>query len=329
MLAETMRDRASYTMLDRFRAMALMRAFERACQEGVVSREIHGEMHVGIGQEAIAAGMLGSLRDSDALVSTHRPHLHGIAKGVPLLPMLAEIYERESGLCRGRGGHMHLFDPSRNFSTTGIVGSALPVAAGHAYGFWLDGSDNVAVGVMGEGATNIGAFHECMNMAGAWRLPLVVLVENNEYAISVAAETIMATPTIAERAPAYNAWGRRVDGTDVEATAQAFAEAVEHARAGRGPALLEATCYRFSGHYEGDLDQYRKSEYRERIQREHDPLLIARRTLIERDDATEADLDAIVAGAGQEIAALLAQVRAAPQPDPAGATKYLFVEGRA
>lgn len=312
--------------VDRFRLMARMRAFEEACMQGVGSGEIHGELHVSIGQEAIAAGMAESLRPEDAVVSTHRNHAHAIAKGVPLRPMLAEIYEKETGLCRGRGGHMHLFDPERSFSCTGIVGSSLGVALGYAYAAWVEERDAVAIGVTGDGGANSGAFHECLNIAGAWKLPLVVLVENNQYAISVPIEGNSATATIAERAPAYAAWGRRVDGTDVDAVAAAFAEAADHARSGRGPALLEATCYRFRGHYEGDFDLYRPQVEKETAQRERDPLTITRRRLVERGDATDAELDAIAETAQEELRALLAEVRSDAMPDPAGALDYVFVE---
>src|SRR2546421_7243066 len=202
-----------------------MRAFEHACLEGVGSREIHGEVHLGIGQEAIAAGMVGTLRSDDAVVASHRNHTHAIAKGVPLRPLLAEIYERESGLCRGRGGHMHIFDPERNFSTTGIVGSSVGVALGYAYAANLEGRDSVAVGVTGEGGVSTGAFHESLNMAGAWKPPPVVLVENNEYALSVPFAEASATPTLAAPAPAYAAWGRRGDRTGVDALAAALAQA--------------------------------------------------------------------------------------------------------
>ena len=305
--------------------MVRMRAFEEACLEGVETAEIHGELHVGIGQEAIGAGMLGALRDHDAVVSTHRNHLHAIAKGVPLRPMLAEIFEKETGLCRGRGGHMHLFDPQRNFSTTGIVGSSLGVALGYAYAALLESSDRVAVGVTGDGGTGSGAFHEVMNIAGAWKLPLVVLVENNRYAISVPIAENSATATIAERAAAYGAWGRHVDGTDVDAVAVAFAEAVAHARSGAGPALLEATCYRFRGHYEGDYDLYRTKEEKEAALRDLDPIVLARRRLLDAGAATDAALDALADDARAEMAALLAEVRADEQPDASGALDYVFV----
>jgi TPP-dependent pyruvate/acetoin dehydrogenase alpha subunit len=314
------------TTLNRFELMALMRAFEEACLEGVETGEIHGELHVGIGQEAIAAGMAESLQSRDAVVSTHRNHLHAIAKGVPLRPMLAEIFERGSGLCRGRGGHMHLFDPDRNFSCTGIVGSSLGVALGYAYAAWLEGRDAVGVGVTGDGGANTGAFHECLNIAGAWRLPYVVLVENNEYAISVPIAANLATATIAERAGAYAAWGRRVDGTDPDAVAAAFAEAVEHARSGRGPAMLEATCYRFRGHYEGDFDLYRPKDEKEAALRDRDPLILTGRRLLERGEATQAELDETVEQARRRLSELLAEIRTDAAPDPRGALDYVFVQ---
>jgi TPP-dependent pyruvate/acetoin dehydrogenase alpha subunit len=306
--------------------MVGMRHFEEACLEGVASREIHGELHTAIGQEAIGGGMLGALRDKDALVSTHRNHVHALAKGVPVEALLAEIYERETGLCRGRGGHMHPFDPARNFSATGIVGASLPVALGYAYAAWIEETARVAVAVTGDGGVNTGAFHEALNIAGAWRLPLVVLVENNRYAISVRAVEVSATETVAERASVYKAWGGLVDGRDVEAVAEAFAAAVDHARAGGGPALLEATCQRFQGHYEGDFDHYRSDEEKERMRREDDPLAITRRRLLERGLAREQELESIEGESRMRLRSILEAVRAAPTPDPARARDYVFVD---
>ncbi len=311
--------------IDRFKAMSTMRAFEEACIKGSMAQEIHGEIHIGTGQEAVAAGMIGTLLKEDAVVSTHRNHCHGIAKGVPLKPFLAEIFEKETGLCKGRGGHMHPFDPERNFSATGIVGAALPVALGYAYAFWLEGRNNIAVGITGDGGSNSGSFHECLNIAAAWNLPLVILVENNSYAISVPYDWVSATATIAERASAYGAWGRQIDGTDVEVVAEAFAEAAEHARLGRGPAILEAKCYRFRGHYEGDPDDYREKDELKKIRLEHDPIKIAQRNLSKKGIATEQELDAIRKEAKNEIAEILKQVKADPMPDPSEVLKYRFV----
>ncbi|MFF2330580.1 MULTISPECIES: thiamine pyrophosphate-dependent dehydrogenase E1 component subunit alpha [unclassified Streptomyces] len=315
------------TLVQRYLDMVRMRRFEEACLEGVPTREIHGELHTGIGQEAVAAGLMGALRPDDAMVSTHRSHLHALAKGVEVRPLLAEIYERETGLCGGFGGHMHLFDQERRFSTTGIVGATLPVALGHAWAARLEGRDSVAVGFTGDGGANTGGFHESLNMAGAWKLPLVVLIENNEWAISVPFTDSTATPTLAERAAAYGAWGRRVDGLDVEAVDEAFAEAVAHARGGGGPAVLEATCYRFRGHFEGDLDLYRPAAEKEHHRQERDPLPLTRARILARGIATEARLDAEEAAVAAEIAAVLAEVRADPMPDPATARDHVFAKG--
>ncbi len=312
------------TLLDHLRLMARMRAFEDACAEGIRTGELRGELHLAQGQEGIAAGMVDAVRPGDWMVSAHRAHNHAIAKGVPLFPLLAEIYEKAAGLAGGKGGHLHLFDPEHRFSTTGIVGSSLPVALGHAYAARLDGTDDVAIGVTGDGGTNTGQFHETLNMAAIWSLPLVVLVENNEYAISVPASEVIAPPGIAGRAAAYGAWGRRVDGTDVEAFAAAFADAVAHARAGVGPALLEATCHRFRGHYEGDPDMYRSPASHLAMTEAGDPIRIARARLLERTEADEAVLDAIVAEATMEMVELLAAVRALPEPLPAEAFTDVF-----
>jgi acetoin:2,6-dichlorophenolindophenol oxidoreductase subunit alpha len=313
------------TLAEFYRTMLDMRHFEEACLEGVPTREIHGELHTGIGQEGIAAGVAPLLRREDALVSTHRNHLHGLAKGVDPRKLMAEIFERQTGLCHGRGGHMHPFDPETRFSATGIVGSSLPIALGFAYAATLERSGAVAVAVAGDGATNTGAFHECLNMAGAWRLPLIVLVENNSYAISVRFADVSATPTVAERAAAYRAWGRRVDGTDVEAVHQAAVEAFDHVRGGNGPAILEAVCHRFQGHYEGDHDTYRPREERKRMRVEHDPLTLAEQRLLDGGLATEEQLRGWRAASKEQAAQLLAEVRQDPFPPPAELLRHSFV----
>lgn len=319
----------SLSLLERYRLMTRMREFDLACLEGVPTLEIHGELHTGIGQEAIGGGMAGVLRDDDAIVSTHRNHFHALAKGVSPRALMAEIFERETGLCRGRGGHMHPFDLERNFSATGIVGASLPVALGYAYVFALEGGGRVAVGVTGDGGANHGTFHETLNLAAAWKLPLVVLVENNALAISVPTSDVTATSTIAERACAYAMPGETLDGTDVELVAEAFERAVSHSRSDDGPYLLEAVCHRFQGHYEGDAEQYRSPEERDRIRREHDPLQIARRKLMERGLADERELDAADAESRSEMQDILAAVRSDPMPDPDGALLYVFAARQA
>ena len=311
--------------LDRFRRMADMRAFDEATLEGMRRGEIHGELHTGIGQEAVAAGMAETLRAEDAVVSTHRNHFHALAKGVSARALMAEIFEKETGLCRGRGGHMHPFDPERNFSATGIVGASLPVALGYAYAFRLDGRRALAVGVTGDGGSHTGAFHETLTMAAAMKLPLVVLVENNALAISVAFRDISPTATIAERAAAYGAHGLAVDGTDVDAVAEAFAKAAAMARAGEGPSIVEAVCHRFRGHFEGDPDTYRDRDATRTLRKNFDPILLYRTALVEAG-ADAASLDAIRSDAKARMGGILAEVRGEAYPDPAGVLDYRFVE---
>jgi pyruvate dehydrogenase E1 component alpha subunit len=312
------------SLLDRYRLMVRMRAFEAVCAEGITTGELRGELHLATGQEGIAAGMADVVRPGDWMTSTHRSHLHAITKGVPLLPLLAEIYEKASGLAGGKGGHLHLFDLERRFSTTGIVGSSVPVALGHAYAARLEGTDDVAIAMTGDGGVNTGQFHEAMNMAAIWSLPLVVVVENNDYAISVPASAVIAGPGIAARAASYGAWGRRVDGTDVEAMAEAFQEAVEVARDGDGPALLEASCHRFRGHYEGDPDHYRSKVARDEMVAKGDPIAIAGARLLETGGIGTIELDGIEGAAREEMASLLAQVRSEPEPDVSGVLADVF-----
>lgn len=301
-----------------------MREFDLACLEGVPTLEIHGELHSGIGQEAVAAGMAGWLRDDDALVSTHRNHFHALVKGTDPRALMAEIFERATGLCGGFGGHMHPFDPARNFSATGIVGASMPVALGYAYAMAMEGRDGVGVAMTGDGGANHGTFHECMNIAAAWELPLIIVVENNHYGITVPVRDVVPTATIAERAEAYDCIGERVDGTDVEAVSEAFGRLVREIRANPAPCILEATCFRFRGHFEGDDEIYRPTGEVERIREQGDPLRIARQRLMAAGGADAAALDAVDAEARAEMQGLLAAVRADPTPDPATALHHVF-----
>lgn len=312
------------TRLQRFRWMATMRAFDEACLDALRRGEIHGELHIGFGQEAVAAGMAEVFEPQDAVISTHRNHFHAIAKGVDMRALLAEIMGKETGLCRGRGGHMHPFDPATNFSATGIVGASLPVALGYAYGYRLRRQRGVAFGVTGDGGSHTGGFHETLVMAGAMKLPLVAVVENNSLAISVSFDQVSPTRTIAERAAAYGALGLIVDGTDVDAVAGAMRKASDHARGGGGPAIVEATCYRFRGHFEGDPDTYRDYDEKRRIRERFDPLTL-HRARMDQDGVAAADLSAILAEETQRMKAILADVRGDTQPDPAGALRYNFV----
>jgi acetoin:2,6-dichlorophenolindophenol oxidoreductase subunit alpha len=255
------------TRLDLYRVMVLSRTFEEA-----ILREYHadkkpafdigaglvpGEMHLSAGQEPVAAGVCAHLRAEDAVTATHRPHHVAIAHGVDLDKMTAEIFGREGGLGHGRGGHMHLFDPQVHFSCSGIIAEGLPPALGQAFAFARAGSDRVAVAFTGEGAANQGAFHESLNLAALWKLPVVFVVEDNDWAISVPRGVSTAIASNADRAAAYGIPGWRIDDNDVEAIYAAAGTAVGRARAGQGPTLLEIHTLRLWGHFEGDPQAYR------------------------------------------------------------------------
>jgi len=255
------------TRLELYRVMVLSRTYEEA-----ILREYHadkkpafdigaglvpGEMHLSAGQEPAAAGVCAHLRRDDAVTATHRPHHIAIAHGVDLDKMTAEIFGRETGLGRGRGGHMHLFDPQTHFSCSGIVAEGLPPATGQAFAFQGQGSDRVAVAFTGEGAANQGAFHESLNLAALWNLPVVFVIEDNEWAISVPRGASTAIGSNADRAAAYGIPGQRIEDDDVEAVYTAAGDAVARARAGEGPTLIEVHTVRLWGHFEGDAQGYR------------------------------------------------------------------------
>lgn len=255
------------TRLELYRVMVLSRTYEEA-----ILREYHadkkpafdigaglvpGEMHLSAGQEPAAAGVCAHLRRDDAVTATHRPHHIAIAHGVDLDKMTAEIFGRETGLGRGRGGHMHLFDPQTHFSCSGIVAEGLPPATGQAFAFQRQGSDRVAVAFTGEGAANQGAFHESLNLAALWNLPVVFVIEDNEWAISVPRGASTAIGSNADRAAAYGIPGQRIEDNDVEAVYTAAGDAVARARAGEGPTLIEVHTVRLWGHFEGDAQGYR------------------------------------------------------------------------
>jgi len=262
---------ATSAAVETYRTLFLYRRFEEEVGAAVVTGEIHGEMHLGIGQEAIAVALGSVLKPGDAVVSTHRPHLHALAQGVDPVAMLAELLERD-GLCGGKGGHMHLFDADRRFMCTGIVGAGAPIASGYAFAQAREAGDAITIGVVGDGAMNQGAVMETMNLAALWTLPLVFLCEDNQYGISVARDDASAGD-LAQRGCGFGIPGTRVDGTDVAATRAALSAAVDRARRREGPSLVVADCYRWRGHYEGDLDLYRSETEKEAAKSpERDPV---------------------------------------------------------
>lgn len=322
---------ANETRLGLYRTMVLVRAFEDA-----ILREYHadkgpgfdigkglipGEMHLAAGQEPVAAGVCAHLSADDAVTATHRPHHFAIAHGIDLKRMAAEIFGRETGLGRGRGGHMHLFDPATHFSCSGIIAEGYPPALGQAFAFSRRGSDRIAVAVTGEGAANQGAFHESLNLAALWRLPVVFVVEDNDWGISVPRGASTAIPSNADRAAAYGMPGERVEDNAVEAVYEAAGRAVARARAGEGPSLIEVHTLRLYGHFEGDAQGYR-GDLAEVPQR--DPIPAYAQTLQAAGLLDEAGAEGVKAEAAAQVEEAIAFAKDSPIPDPADATSYVF-----
>jgi 2-oxoisovalerate dehydrogenase E1 component len=267
-----------HRQLQLYRVMREIRSFEEKVGEMFRGGEIPGFVHLSIGQEAVAAGACSVLRPEDGIVSTHRGHGHCIAKGAPVSGMLAELMARRTGLCGGNGGSMHIADPSRGiFGANGIVGAGLPIAVGVAAAARVRGSDDVMVAFFGDGSVATGAFHEAVNLAALWRLPVVFLCENNHFAeFSHHAE---AHPVdVLQRARGYGIDAVSVDGNDVVKVADTIADAVAACRLGEGPILVEAVTYRVHGHVEGDVAEYRDVDELARWL-EHDPLVLGARAL--------------------------------------------------
>ena len=289
----------------------------------IAAGPIPGEMHLYSGQEAVAAGVCAHLRPDDPVTSTHRPHGHLIAKGVDLNAMMAEIFGKETGLCNGKGGHMHLFDPRLHFGCGGIVGGGIPHATGAALAIKQRGQNRVAVSFFGEGAANIGAFHESLNLAAVWKLPVVFVVEDNLYAISVPKSASTSVRSNAERGAAYGIPGVQVNGQDVVAVYEAAGEAIARARRGEGPSIIEAICYRFRGHFEGDAEGYLK-EGEKASWKEKDPIGILGNQLKAQGWLTDAEAAAVAEEMTGLVAAAETFARESPYPAPEAALTRVF-----
>lgn len=289
----------------------------------IASGPVPGEMHLAAGQEPVAVGVCAHLSEADTVVGTHRPHHFAIAKGVPLDRMTAEIFGKVTGLGRGKGGHMHLFDPAHRFSCSGIVGASLPPACGAALAAKLTGSQAIAVAFFGEGAANQGTFHESLNLAGLWRLPVVFVCEDNRWAISVAKDKATAIASNAERAKSDGIAGIAVEKNDAIAVYEAAAQAVHRARHGGGATLIEVKTDRYFGHFQGDAEIYRpKAEVSEL--RQHDPIPALAASL-RRSKLLDDALDhSIRQRAEARVAAAFEFARGSLYPDASEATDHVF-----
>jgi pyruvate dehydrogenase E1 component alpha subunit len=277
-------------IIDMYRTMLTIRRFEERVSKEFADGNIKGYVHTYIGEEAIASGVCANLLLTDSIVSHHRGHGHCIAKGADINKMMAEIYGKKTGYCKGKGGSMHIADFSIGmFGANGIVGAGLPIAIGVAMAAQLEGKNRVTVVFFGDGGCHEGTFHETMNLASVWKLPLIFVCENNLYAAFTKSSTTMAIDEIYKRAAAYSMPGIAIDGNDVIAVHQAAKELIDCARDGKGPAFLECRTYRWHGHFESPMPETRPPEEVEEWKKK-DPVKTVEEKLLAGDGLTEQQL---------------------------------------
>jgi TPP-dependent pyruvate/acetoin dehydrogenase alpha subunit len=298
-----------------YREMLLIRRFEERAASEFKAGKIPGVVHLYAGEEACAVGVCAHLRLTDVVTSTHRGHGHCLAKGADVSRMVAELMGRSTGVCRGKGGSMHIAEVDKGiFGANGIVGAGLPLACGAALAAQYRDSDDVAVSFFGDGAANIGTFNEALNLAAIWKLPVLFVAENNGYAEATPFEYHCAVESVADRASAYAMPGRTVDGGDVLAVYEAAGEAITRARAGGGPSLLEVRTARLAGHYEGDTQTYRERGEGD-VLAERDPIVRLRQRL-ETGSADASELEAIDGAIMQTLDEAWSYAAASPLPAP-------------
>jgi pyruvate dehydrogenase E1 component alpha subunit len=296
--------------------MCEVRYFEEKAEELYIRGLVHGTMHLSIGQEASAVGSASALRPDDLIIHHHRGHGHTIAKGADITLMMAEFLGKEPGYCRGRGGSMHIADISGgNLGATGVVGSGIPTAVGIALALQMHRSDQVLLCFFGDGASNLGEFHESLNMASIWKLPVVFICENNQYGMSMSVRRSMNIEHISTRAVSYAIPGETVDGNDVLAVYQVVKAAVEYARSGKGPALVENVTYRWRGHSKSDRNLYRTQEEIESW-RQRCPIMCFKQMLVETGVMDSEEVETIDQEAKATVDRAAEEALTFPEPSP-------------
>lgn len=302
-------------LVELFRQMWVIRFFDEKVDEFFAKGMIHGTTHLCVGQEASAAGAIAVLEDRDKITSTHRGHGHCIAKGAEANRMMAELFGRVTGYCRGKGGSMHIADVEKgNLGANGIVGGGIPIAVGSALTSQMKQLGYVTLCFFGDGASNEGSFHEAMNMAAIWNLPVVFICENNQYGMSGSVKEMVKVANIADRAAAYGIPGAVVNGNDIFAMMNVTHEAVERARRGEGPTLIEAKTYRWKGHSKSDAKKYRTREEEMDWRNNRDPIERMKRVLISEGIFSEQDAARIEAEARAEIEDAVKFAEESPMP---------------
>ncbi len=313
-------------LLEIYRKMVAVRIFEETAADLFLKGQLPGFLHSYIGEEAVAAGVCAHLTPQDMITSTHRGHGHAVAKGARLDMMMAELFAKKTGYCHGKGGSMHIADLDLGIlGANGIVGGGVPIATGAGLALKLKGTDRVTVAFFGDGGSNTGAFHEGVNMAAVWNLPVVFVCENNQYAESTPRGVHQRIKDVAQRAMAYDIPGVVADGMDVFDVYQKSGEAIDRARTGGGPTLVEAKTYRFLGHYVGDPQTYRSKDEVEQWKK-RDPIAMFRKRVVDEGKVGTADLDAIDTAIAKEMEQAVEFARQSPEPEVEAALQDIFTE---
>lgn len=313
---------------DLYRTMVRIRLFEEKVNECFLGGELPGFVHLYIGEEAIATGLLSELNKDDYITSTHRGHGHCIAKGAKIKPMMAEIFGKSTGYCKGKGGSMHIADFSVGMlGANGVVGGGVNLAVGAALASKMKKSGQVAVTFFGDGGANRGTVHEGMNMAAIWKLPVIFVCEFNQYASTTPSSYGTSVPDVSSRAQGYGMPSAIVDGNDVFAVNEASKKALEYVRAGNGPYMLEFKTYRVKGHFVGDPEMYRSKQEVQGHFETNDPIKNFAKVVLSKDWLTQAEMDAIVAEVEQEVASAVDDARKDPYPAESELFNDFYVEG--
>jgi len=302
--------------LDLYKKMYLIRRFEESCGENYSKGFIRGFLHLYIGEEAIAAGSIAPLREDDYIVTHYRDHGHAIARGLETGPLMAELFGKKTGVSGGKGGSMHLFDSSKNFmGGHAIVGAQIPLAAGFALASQYKKKDSITVVYFGDGATNQGTFHETMNLASIWKLPILFFLENNFYGMGTSVEKIRTNgKSFGNLSENYGMPSTVVDGMDVLAVKETTEEAIKKIRSGSGPAFIEATTFRYQGHSMADPAKYRTDKELDEW-KEKDPLINFHKHLIDQGLATESDIEKVSKAADDELNEAVKFATESPEPN--------------
>lgn len=315
------------TLLEIYRKMQKIRAFETRAGELYLQGYIWGAVHLCTGQEAIAVGACMALRVDDYITSTHRGHGHCIAKGADLKPMMAEIFGRSTGYCKGKGGSMHIANvEGGNLGANAIVGDGIAIAVGAALGSRVKETDQVSLTFFGDGAMGTGVFHEAANMAAVLKLPVIFMCENNQYAVSTSVDYSAPVPLLSDRALAYGIPSITVDGNNVLDVYEAVTQAVEGARSDEGPFLVEGQTYRWEGHYKGDPEVYRSEDEIAKWREERDPIRFFKKYLLDEVGTTMEEIDTIDQEIMSDIEEAVDYAESSPEPSMESLFENLYVE---